>query len=375
MRVSREALVLFSYFLFSTWASVLWNVTLPLLFDFYGFSASFYGWVSSLSSLAIILSMFPVGFLVDSYGPKTILLSSLFFSSLIPPLFFFGFSNVWFVVVAVLMFELGLSAGRTASLPLLVELTRSSGVAYGVRGALLRLGGLVASLLGGFFVGRYGFMAVFPLISIPLVILLLFCLFLPSVRADVADSEGGVGFLEAYRRFAGSRPVLLKILSSRALSSVSWCVFSYIPLYCLEVGIPRDEVYYLYSVRNFSAIFLALACGFLADRFDRKLLFFLTLAFSSLGFGVIGVGGRAAFYTGFALLTMISLFSSAAPAFLMDLFRDDRGKYAAMERMVVEVFSMLGAPVSGMAFDELPELPFIMAGVLEAASALLIWSL
>ena len=108
--------MLFSYFLFSTWASVLWTVTFPMLFDLYGFPASIYGLVSSLSSLAVILSMFPVGFLIDSYGAKIVLLISLLLSSVIPLIFLVDWLSIWLVIVAVLMFELGLSAGRSASL-------------------------------------------------------------------------------------------------------------------------------------------------------------------------------------------------------------------------------------------------------------------
>jgi len=272
------------------------NPVLPYLVKSLGAGDQALGLISSVSPLAGILFSFPVGFLADKMGKKTMLIISSFVF-LLAPLMYLLVANAWWLVPVRFFHGMATAIlGPIASTIIAGSYESNKGEKLGIYSSATLIGRTLAPLAGGavitFFSVKgelFGYRAVYSaafLMSIPVVIGALL------VKTGEAHVKKGVSLHEFFisiRYIAGNRLILATALVDLS-TYFSFGIFeTFAPGYLKNAGYKPGIVGLIFSLQILSIAVTKPLFGRIADRIDKRVqissgLFILGLSVAALPF-------------------------------------------------------------------------------------------
>lgn len=266
--------------------------TLPGYVQEIGGDAATIGLAYGLFSLSAVAARPGVGWLVDRWGRKPMLLVGAATFALSPVLYA-STRSVWLFQVVRVFHGVGIAAFTNAYTTLVADLAPPArrGEAIGLSGVTNNLGMLFAPALGAYVVARWGYAAHFWVSAGITTVSLL--LLLPVVEpARAPTSQAGSPSLWAVGRM---RPVWVASFGITGLAVAYGAVLSFLPPFAVEKTLARVGIY-------FSAFAVAMmlshsAAGWLSDRVGRR-----AIAVPGLALVVLAMGGLAMVRTDTTLL-------------------------------------------------------------------------
>jgi MFS family permease len=257
-------LVLAANFFF--FAGFQWTfATLPGFIQEIGGDAAAIGLAFGLFSFSAVAARPLVGWLVDNWGRKPVLLVGAAIFGLSPALYVLT-DSLWPFMIVRAFHGVGIAAFTTAYTTIVADLAHAErrGEAIGLSGVTNNLGMLVAPALGAWTVSQWGYgvhlaiSAGITAVSIPLL--------LPVAEPERAPSTEAAG--PKLRAVARLRPVWVAAFGITGLAVAYGAVLSFLPPFAGEWGLTAAGAYFTaFAV----AMMLAQAsAGWLSDRVGRR---------------------------------------------------------------------------------------------------------
>jgi MFS family permease len=283
-------LIVANLFFFS---SFQWTFgTLPGYVQALGGDAAQIGLAFGLFTLSAVAARPVIGWLIDRWGRKPVLLlgSGLFTLS---PILYSLAGSLWPFMAVRLLHGVGIAAFTTAYTALVADLAPPArrGEAVGLSGVTNNLGMLLAPALGLHVAGNWGYGPHFWLAAA--IAALGFILLLPisEPQRNQSDAGQGVQLGEVARR----RPVWVAALASTGLAVAYGVVISFLPPFAAERSLAAVGAYFtLFALAMMVAQAVA---GWLSDRVGRR-----AVAAPGMALVVLSMVGLALAATDAALL-------------------------------------------------------------------------
>jgi MFS family permease len=274
-------------------SSFQWTfATLPAYIQEIGGDATQIGLAFGLFSLSAVAARPAVGWLVDRWGRKPVLLIGAGIFCLSPVLYALV-SSLWFFQVVRVLHGAGIAAFTTAYTALAADLAPPArrGEAIGLSGATNNLGLLFAPALGAYAVTAQGYAFHFwvsAAVSVPSLLLLL------AVREpgrDASVSPTGPGLWDVARM----RSVWVAAFGSTGLAVAYGAVLSFLAPFADEWGLTLAGGYF--SAFAVAMMLAQASAGWLSDRIGRRVV-----ALPGMFLAALAMAGLAVVRTDVALL-------------------------------------------------------------------------
>lgn len=239
--------------------------TLPGYVQTIGGDAAAIGLAFGLFSLSAVAARPLVGWLVDHWGRKPVLIVGATIFALSPALYTLV-GSVWPFQVVRAFHGVGIAAFTTAYTTLIADLAppERRGEAIGLSGVTNNLGMLFAPVLGAYTVARWGYPVHFALsagitaLSVLLVLPIVEPDRLPGTRADHPR----------LRSVAGMRPVWVAAFGITGLAVAYGAILSFLPPFADELGLVTAGGYF--STFAVAMMLAQASAGWLSDRLGRR---------------------------------------------------------------------------------------------------------
>jgi MFS family permease len=365
--LNRNLLLLFAASLAAVVSLQLVQPLFPLFLDSLGASEMEISFVISLSSLASMALMIPVGFLMERVGKKRMLLIGLVIWAVTPV--FMGSAGDWRVAAPLYMVynlaEVFVGPARMAIIAGYAP-QGSQATTFSLMSMDWPLGGIVSPPLSGFLAERSGWRlpflvaaAVMALASVPVLML---------GGGEGGGAEEKVRASDVFRREYLST-VSLFFVFSLAFSAGQSVVGTMLPIFLKnQVGLPPSSIGLFFTGSSVLSLLGLVPGGWLADRYGRKrviVAFLLPIPLIFSAWGVVGDWG--------ALLVLYSLFAgclsmmgSASFALVSDSFPQElRGAAFSVRMTGFRMGAVVGPLLGGYLYGAVgPVSPFTAAGLL-----------
>lgn len=272
--------------------------TLPGYVQTIGGDAAAIGLAFGLFSLSAVAARPLVGWLVDHWGRKPVLVVGATIFALSPALYMLV-GSVWPFQVVRAFHGVGIAAFTTAYTTLIADLAppERRGEAIGLSGVTNNLGMLFAPVLGAYTVARWGYPVHFALSAgiTALSVLLL----LPIVEPDRLPGTGAGH--PRLRSVAGMRPVWVAAFGITGLAVAYGAILSFLPPFAGELGLVTAGGYF--STFAVAMMLAQASAGWLSDRLGRR-----AVAVPGMAVVVLAMVSLAMARTDAALLTAGAIF-------------------------------------------------------------------
>ncbi len=357
--------------------------------DHLGASITNIGIFSMISTAESLLFQLPGGLIADRYGRRKLVLAGTVFRTLGPVLYLLAPSWEWVIPGAIVagMTSLYMPAFNAIIAESLPSKRRGSG--YGVYNTITRIPNIIAPLLGGLLVDRYGLyrgVRMFLVMQIGASILGIIIRFY-NLKETVVHRTGKrppiVPTAQTFKELP--RPIFIMMIVSIIGSFSGRLVFDYINLYALDIlKITPTHLGLITSIAGLVQMVLTLPSGMLSDMYGRKnnimvsrvvapvtqyfmaavsgfTPYLVVMSFNAVGVAFGGGGVRAG--------------GSAWNALIADIVPSH--KRATVNGVIGTLTAVVAAPSSvlgGWLWETFyPQLPFQLSAVIGLVAAAVFW--
>ncbi len=357
--------------------------------DYLGASVTNIGIFSMISTAESLLFQLPGGLIADRYGRRKLVLAGTVFRTLGPVLYLLAPSWEWVIPGAMVagMTSLYMPAFNAIIAESLPSKRRGSG--YGVYNTITRIPNIIAPLLGGILVDKYGLyrgVRIFLMMQIGASILGIIIRFY-NLKETVVHRTGErppiMPTAQTFRELP--RPIFIMMIVSIIGSFSGRLVFDYINLYALDIlKITPTHLGIITSIAGLVQMMLTLPSGMLSDKYGRKnnimvsrvvapvtqyfmaavsgfTPYLLVMSFNAVGVAFGGGGVRAG--------------GSAWNALIADIVPSH--KRATVNGVIGTLTAVVAAPssvIGGWLWETFyPQLPFQLSAVIGLVAAAVFW--
>jgi MFS family permease len=345
--------------------NLIWT-TWPLFVQTLGANVYEVSLVWSLGGLANVALTIPLALVADRFGRKTAILLS--FACTIVANLAYTLVTGWTQLIPLKMVaDLSWVLYMPAEMAMIADISISAtrGRVYGLVGVAHPLGSIVAPLVGGVILDRFGWPAVFYAIVAAAVLALIPAMFLTETRVPRPRASTSPRPMRP-RAFYG--PMLIFALFN-LFNSVAMSLSQVTPIY-LEARFAATSFQQglFFSVGTMVPfLFIQLFGGWLADRFSRRAIIVAsTLCWPALMWLWPHMDSYASLLALRAALTATRFAMPARQAYLMDFTDETRRGLASGIDMLGQRLggSVLGTPVIGYLYEQYgPTVPFYAAAL------------
>jgi len=357
--------------------------------DHLGASVTNIGIFSMISTAESLLFQLPGGLIADRYGRRKLVLAGTVFRTLGPVLYLLAPSWEWVIPGAIVagMTSLYMPAFNAIIAESLPSKRRGSG--YGVYNTITRIPNIIAPLLGGLLVDKYGLyrgVRMFLMMQIGASILGIIIRFF-NLKETVVHRTGKrppiIPTAQTFRELP--RPIFIMVIVSIIGSFSGRLVFDYINLYALDIlKITPTHLGLITSIAGLVQMVLTLPSGMLSDKYGRKnnimvsrvvapvtqyfmasvsgfTPYLVVMSFNAIGLAFGGGGVRAG--------------GSAWNALIADIVPSH--KRATVNGVIGTLTAVVAAPssvIGGWLWETFyPQLPFQLSAVIGLVAAAVFW--
>jgi len=357
--------------------------------DHLGASVTNIGIFSMISTAESLLFQLPGGLIADRYGRRKLVLAGTVFRTLGPVLYLLAPSWEWVIPGAIVagMTSLYMPAFNAIIAESLPSKRRGSG--YGVYNTITRIPNIIAPLLGGLLVDKYGLyrgVRMFLMMQIGASILGIIIRFF-NLKETIVHRTGKrppiIPTAQTFRELP--RPIFIMIIVSIIGSFSGRLVFDYINLYALDIlKITPTHLGLITSIAGLVQMVLTLPSGMLSDKYGRKnnilvsrvvapvtqyfmasvsgfTPYLVVMSFNAIGLAFGGGGVRAG--------------GSAWNALIADIVPSH--KRATVNGVIGTLTAVVAAPssvIGGWLWETFyPQLPFQLSAVIGLVAAAVFW--
>ncbi len=356
---------------------------LPLFADSFGVSTAMVGATVTAFGLARLITNVPAGLFADRHGRRLLLIGGPLITAI--GMLGSGLSgSIWLLLVFRFVAGLGSGLYMTGAQIYVLDIAKPAQTArfIAINQAALLVGISIGPALGGVLADRYGLATPFLVVAGTALLTAVY----GFVRLPETLIERTAPSATAAPTGAAAAPSRWSVLGSidfLAVALVSFAVFSIragvrqtlVPLQLnREFGLGVDDLGALFTALGFIGIVLIGPAGWVADRFNRKVIIVPTALLIAGGIGIVSIADTlAVFIAGLTISAVGSSITGPAPAaYVADLVSEDRRGQAMGLYRTAGDFGVVAAPVLGGAVADAVSIPFAIAmnAVLIGAAAL-----
>ena len=357
--------------------------------DHLGASVTNIGIFSMISTAESLLFQLPGGLIADRYGRRRLVLAGTVFRTLGPVLYLLAPSWEWVIPGAMVagMTSLYMPAFNAIIAESLPSKRRGSG--YGVYNTITRIPNIIAPLLGGILVDKYGLyrgvrmFLMMQIVASIMGIIIRFYYLKETVVHRTGERPPIMPTAQTFRELP--RPIFIMMIVSIIGSFSGRLVFDYINLYALDIiKITPTHLGLITSIAGLVQMVLTLPSGMLSDKYGRKnnimvsrvvapvtqyfmasvsgfTPYMLVRSFNAVGLAFGGGGVRAG--------------GSAWNALIADIVPSH--KRATVNGVIGTLTAVVAAPssvIGGWLWETFyPQLPFQLSAVIGLVAAAVFW--
>jgi MFS family permease len=243
--------------------------------DYMGASVTNIGIFSMINTAQSLLFQLPGGLIADRYGRRKLILAGTVFRTFGPVIYFLAPRWEWVIPGAIVagMTSLYMPAFNALIAESLPSERRGSG--YGVYNTITRIPNIVAPLMGGIFVDRYGLyegVRMFLLLQVGASIVGIIIRYRNLTETIVHKTSERPPIIPTAKTFKElPRPIFIMIIVSIIGSFSGRLVQDYINLYALDIlKITPTHLGIITSIAGLIQMALTLPSGMLSDKYGRK---------------------------------------------------------------------------------------------------------
>ncbi|RLI06582.1 hypothetical protein DRO24_04750 [Candidatus Bathyarchaeota archaeon] len=267
---------LFVLNLFMAFSVQLINPLFPLYLKGLGASDVEVGFAVSLSSVVAMALMLPSGIFMDWVGRRRMLLLSVLLGA--APPFLLAFVRSWWMALPLSMvFSASFSLFVPTRMVLIADSARpgSTATLFGLMNIAWPIGGIVAPILSGFIVERFGWSFCFLLAGGILAVSFIPALLIkaPKPRARGAVRRGS----PLDRRYL--TPLLLFLVFHLVMTTAIGCLNVILPIYLKDrFGLPYHLIGLFFTASGAMTLITQIPSGYLADRYGERRFISMVIA-------------------------------------------------------------------------------------------------
>lgn len=348
--------------------NLIWT-TWPLFVQTLGANVYEVSLVWSLGGLANVALTIPLALVADRFGRKTAILLS--FACTIVANVAYTLVTGWTQLIPLKMVaDLSWVLYMPAEMAMIADISISAtrGRVYGLVGVAHPLGSIVAPLVGGVILDRFGWPAVFYAIVAAAALALVPAMLLTETRVQRPHASTSPRPVAGLRDRAFIGPMLIFALFN-LFNSVAMSLSQVTPIYLeARFGATSFQQGLFFSVGTMVPfLFIQLFGGWLADRYSRRVIIVAsTLCWPALMWLWPHMDSYASLLALRAALTATRFAMPARQAYLMDFTDETRRGLASGIDMLGQRLggSVLGTPVIGYLYEQyVPTVPFYAAAL------------
>ena len=355
----------------------------PLFAASFGVSIFLVALITSSNGVARLVSGPIIGFLMDRWGRKPLLIVGVFLRGLTGLAEYFASSYLEFLVLEFIG-GIGVSIWGTGSSIVIADVTgeENRGRAVATRSFSMRLGNVSGPLIGGLLATFFDLRSIFLFNAVTKLVVLLVLIFLVAeTRPEAAAKRSGptgAGEQVGFNIFL-TRAFLVISFVTFTLSLLGGGVFEALfPIYAkTTMGLTPGEIGYLLTAVSVTVLLVSLPNGILVDRYGRKKTLIpgmLILAVSA--YLLARIGKLPSAYLAVVVYGIgEAMTSGAAQVYVMDLAPEDRrGAFLGVWSLFTNTSAVIAPLLAGF-LAQTTDFSFTFKGiaVLVVLSAMVMW--
>jgi len=355
----------------------------PLFAASFGVSIFLVALITSSNGVARLVSGPVIGFLMDRWGRKPLLIVGVFLRGLTGLAEYFASSYLEFLVLEFIG-GIGVSIWGTGSSIVIADVTgeENRGRAVATRSFSMRLGNVSGPLIGGLLATFFDLRSIFLFNAVTKLVVLLVLIFLVAeTRPEAAAKRSGptgAGEQVGFNIFL-TRAFLVISFVTFTLSLLGGGVFEALfPIYAKKtMGLTPGEIGYLLTAVSVTVLLVSVPNGILVDRYGRKKTLIpgmLILAVSA--YLLARIGKLPSAYLAVVVYGIgEAMTSGAAQVYVMDLAPEDRrGAFLGVWSLFTNTSAVIAPLLAGF-LAQTTDFSFTFTGIslLVGFSALVMW--
>jgi MFS family permease len=381
--LSLQGLPLFSTFFFWSVGMGAMHLARPLFAASFGVSVFFVALITSSNAVARLVSGPIIGFLMDRWGRKPLLLIGVFLRGLTGLAEYFASSYLEFLILEFIG-GIGVSIWGTGSSIVIADVTgeENRGRAVATRSISMRLGNVSGPLTGGLLATFFDLRSIFLFNAVTKLVVLLVLLFLVSETRPEAAAKRDAGL-------ASGSPIGFSIFFTRAFLVISFVSFTLnlmgagvfealFPIYAKKaMGLSPGEIGYMLTMVSVTVLLVSFPNGVLVDRYGRKkTLIPGLLILAGSAYLLARIGSLPSAYMAMVIYGIGEAMTfGASQVYAMDLAPEARrGAFLGVWSLFANTSAAIAPLLAGF-FAQTTDFSFTFTGIsfLLGASAIIMW--
>ena len=355
----------------------------PLFAASFGVSIFLVALITSSNGVARLVSGPIIGFLMDRWGRKPLLIVGVFLRGLTGLAEYFASSYLEFLVLEFIG-GIGVSIWGTGSSIVIADVTgeENRGRAVATRSFSMRLGNVSGPLIGGLLATFFDLRSIFLFNAVTKLVVLLVLIFLVAeTRPEAAAKRSGptgAGEQVGFNIFL-TRAFLVISFVTFTLSLLGGGVFEALfPIYAKKtMGLTPGEIGYLLTAVSVTVLLVSVPNGIMVDRYGRKkTLIPGTLILAVSAYLLARIGKLPSAYLAVVVYGIgEAMTSGAAQVYVMDLAPEDRrGAFLGVWSLFTNTSAVIAPLLAGF-LAQTTDFSFTFKGiaVLVVLSAMVMW--
>lgn len=355
----------------------------PLFAASFGVSVIFVALITSSNAFARLVSGPIIGFLMDRWGRKPLLLIGVFLRGLTGLAEYFASSYLEFLILEFIG-GIGVSIWGTGSSIVIADVTgeENRGRAVATRSISMRLGNVTGPLIGGLLATFFDLRSIFLFNAVTKLIVLLVLLFLVGETRPEAAAKRAAGLSSGPQTGFSiffTRAFLVISFVSFTLNLMGAGVFEALfPIYAKKtMGLSPGEIGYMLTVVSVTVLLVSFPNGVLVDRYGRKkTLIPGLLILAGSAYLLARIGNLPSAYMAVVIYGIGEAMTfGASQVYAMDLAPEARrGAFLGVWSLFANTSAAIAPLLAGF-FAQTTDFSFTFTGIsfLLGASAIIMW--